>query len=228
MTTINIRSAYELLRRAIEQEKLQQQQEAVCASTPNGASGSVSSSYDGTQGGLLGRLRALDEAGTQRQPSAEIATPRDSNVRRLAKIPTINRPEPMSERRDSPSDLPYSNGIGRAPFEPLSASRQSEGPSDPRSSAPTLPDWWDTAVKILQVFPRGMYGSGSAGDSARGRCLQASEGSTDDWEDFCRFLDRRQNRTLGGESQNRACWSKTSQSEEEKRGWCENQFGRNR
>ncbi len=227
MPIIDIRGAYELLRRAIEQQN-QQQQEAVCASTPSGASGSVSGSYDGTQGGLLGRLRALDEAGTQQQPTAEIATPRDSNFRRLTRVPTISRSEPMSERRDSPSSLPYSNGTGSTPFDPLSASRQSEGPFDPRTPAPTLPDWWDTAAKLLQVFPRGMYGSGGAGDSARGRCLEASEGDTDDWENFCRFLDRRQNNTSGGESQNRACWSKAFESEENKRQWCELQFGRKR
>jgi hypothetical protein len=102
------------------------------------------------------------------------------------------------------------------------------GPDAAGIPASTLPDWPDIAAKIPQVLPRGMYGSGSAGDSARGRCLQASEGNTDDWENFCKFLDRRQNNTLGGESQNRACWSKTFESEENKKQWCELQFGRKR
>jgi hypothetical protein len=89
----------------------------------------------------------------------------------------------------------------------------------------TLPEWWITAAKIGQLLFRGMYGNAGDGRRAYGRCIRASEGSVDDWEDFCRFLGRAENNTVGGESQNRACWGKTFQSENEKRQWCENQFG---
>jgi hypothetical protein len=90
---------------------------------------------------------------------------------------------------------------------------------------PTIPDWWITAAKIGQLLFRGMYGNAGDGRGAYGRCIRASEGSVDDWEDFCRFLGRGENNTVGGESQNRACWGKTFQSENEKSQWCENQFG---
>lgn len=95
--------------------------------------------------------------------------------------------------------------------------------SAPPMRMPTIPDWWITAAKIGLLF-QGMYGN--AGDGgAYGRCIRASKGSVDDWENFCRFLGRGENNTVGGESQNRACWGKTFQSENEKRQWCENQFG---
>jgi hypothetical protein len=90
---------------------------------------------------------------------------------------------------------------------------------------PTAPDWWIAAATIGQLLPRGMYGNAGDGRGAYGRCIRASSGSVDDWEDFCKFLGRGENNTVGGESQNRACWGKTFQSENEKRQWCENQFG---
>lgn len=78
----------------------------------------------------------------------------------------------------------------------------------------------------LRLLLKGMYGNGAAGDDAYTRCVKAAEGSTDDWENFCRFLARRQNNTVGGESQNRACWSKSLLSKSEKKNYCYNQFSK--
>ena len=97
--------------------------------------------------------------------------------------------------------------------------------SAPPIPMPTIPDWWIAAARIGQLLYRGMYGSAGDGRGAYGRCIRASAGSVDDWENFCRFLDRGQNNTVGRESQNRACWGKTFGSEEEKKNWCDLQFG---
>lgn len=96
----------------------------------------------------------------------------------------------------------------------------------PPISTPAIPEWWSTAAKLFQILPRGMYGGGSGGRNAYNRCIRAAEGNTEDWNDFCRYLERDENNTLGGESQNRACWSKAFESEAQKKQWCENQFRR--
>lgn len=111
---------------------------------------------------------------------------------------------------------PRGNSIGTFPSGPASA---------PPSPMPMVPDWWIAAGKIGQLLLRGMYGNPGDGRGAYGRCIRASSGSVDDWEDFCKFLGRGENNTVGGESQNKACWGKTFLSENEKRNWCENQFG---
>jgi hypothetical protein len=94
----------------------------------------------------------------------------------------------------------------------------------PPVPVPAIPDWWIAAAKIMQVLPRGMYGNGGDGRDAYRRCIQAAGGGTEDWENFCRFLGRGTNNTAGGESQNRACWKKTFESQDQKQQWCENQF----
>lgn len=78
----------------------------------------------------------------------------------------------------------------------------------------------------LRLLLKGMYGDGATGDDAYTRCVKAAEGETDDWENFCRFLDRRQNNTVGGESQNSACWSQSLLSKNEKKNYCYNQFSK--
>lgn len=129
----------------------------------------------------------------------------------------------IAARRNAPSAVPVGwrtrGGIT------IRTTPPPESLSAPPTPMPTLPDWWVTAAKIGRILTRGMYGSAGDGRGAYGRCVRASEGSVDDWEDFCKFLDRGENNTVGGESQNRACWGKTFQSENEKKGWCQNQFG---
>jgi hypothetical protein len=127
----------------------------------------------------------------------------------------------ITARRIAPSTVPVGwrargTPIRTSPAGPVSA---------PPMPMPKIPDWWIAAAKIGQILFRGMYGNAGDGRGAHGRCIRASEGSVDDWENFFKFLGREENNTVGGESQNRACWSKTFQSENEKRQWCENQFG---
>jgi hypothetical protein len=70
MATPNVRGAYELLRRAMQQHDLQQQGSDF-GSTPNGAPEDGSESYGSPQGGLLGRLLALQAERSGQQPFAE-------------------------------------------------------------------------------------------------------------------------------------------------------------
>ena len=65
---------------------------------------------------------------------------------------------------------------------------------------------------------------GGGGDTYD-RCIRAVDGSAEQWEEFFKRLVFGKNKTVGGESQNRACWSKTYESPNNKKQWCENQFG---
>jgi len=94
----------------------------------------------------------------------------------------------------------------------------------PEFPMPQMPDTWRRAWTLMQILPRlssGMWGGG--GDLQR--CVKASGGSTEDWEEFCRNLGAGQNNVSGGETAKRACWSKTHESSDNKRNWCGNQFG---
>jgi hypothetical protein len=92
----------------------------------------------------------------------------------------------------------------------------------PSIPMPAIPDWLKTIAPILR---RGLSHQGFGGNDNYRRCMRAVDGDTDDWESFCKSLDRAQNNTSGGESQNRACWSRTFESKNNKEGWCKNQFG---
>jgi hypothetical protein len=90
MATPNVLGAYELLRRA-----MQQQGGGFCP-MPNSAPGYNSDGYDSPQGGLLGRLLALDAKQSPYQPPASNdgaapATPSDPNFRQLSRVPSANR-----------------------------------------------------------------------------------------------------------------------------------------
>lgn len=88
MATVNTRGAYELLRRALMQHSLQQEG-ANFDSPPNGMSGEDADGYGSPQGGLLGRLRALqaEQSGRDTLPQ-----PQDPNFRQLSRAPIVNRP----------------------------------------------------------------------------------------------------------------------------------------
>jgi len=87
---------------------------------------------------------------------------------------------------------------------------------------PAIPDWLKAAGPILRgVFSHLRIG----GYDNYSRCMRAAAGDTDQWEDFCRHLGAGMSNTSGGETQNRACWSKTFESKNNKEQWCRNQFG---
>jgi len=90
---------------------------------------------------------------------------------------------------------------------------------------PEIPDWMKAAGAILQLFQRSIGIGGGGGNDDYRRCLRAASGSTDDWEEFCRNLGPGLSKTVGANTQNNACWSKTYESEQNKTGWCDNQFG---
>jgi hypothetical protein len=224
MATPNILGAYKLLRRAMQEHTLQQGG-AFCP-MPNSAPGYNSDGDDSPQGGLLGRLLAQEGKQSPYQPPAgndraAPATPLDPNFRQLSRTPSSDRAQGAIAAPGQSADQPrptYSVGAGGSPDSPDATTVPPPPQSIPMSA---VPEWLKAFGKVLHFDPSNW----SSDDYAR--CLKAAAGSTEDWEDFCRNLPRGKNNTAGGESQNRACWSKTFQSEADKKRWCDNQFGNN-
>jgi hypothetical protein len=109
MAIVDLRAAYELLQRALEQ---QSQQANRLDAPPGGMSGQGDGSYGGAQGGLLGRLRAL-----QAQPNGEDMPPqpRDPNFRQLSRLPSTSRPPvAMSPYPRNDQNSPSNSSIGVA------------------------------------------------------------------------------------------------------------------
>jgi hypothetical protein len=109
-----------------------------------------------------------------------------------------------------------------------------QGPFDSQTQTDAVKAWWDYAVRGhhgLADFTRGLlrgiisHLDGLGDPDALRRCLEAAAGSTEDWENFCRTLGSGQNNVVGGESERRACWSKTYQPRTDKINWCNGQFG---
>ncbi|QGM44969.1 RHS repeat-associated core domain-containing protein [Methylocystis heyeri] len=58
------------------------------------------------------------------------------------------------------------------------------------------------------------------------KCLRAAEGGEDDWVAFCDTISKKErNNVVGGQQAHMACLSHTFNSVQEKRNWCENQYG---
>jgi hypothetical protein len=202
MAAPNVRGVYELLQRAMQQNYLQQQGSGFCP-MPNNAPGYDSDGYGNPQGGLLGRLLALDSQQIRYQPLAENnraapAVPPDPNFRQLLRVPPA---DPMQD----------ASGALNQPDDRLS------------QPIPAIPEWWKAAGPMLRSTLSGAAGGGGGDDHSR--CTAAADGSYEQWAEFCRQLERKQNNTVGGESQNRACWSKGLESPQAKKSWCDNQFG---
>jgi len=229
MATPNVLGAYELLRRAMQQHALQQQGGGFCP-MPNSAPGYNTDGGDSPQGGLLGRLLALEGKQSPYQPpagndGAASATPSDPNFRQLSRVLSANRAQGAIAAPTQSADQP-------SPTDSVGASGSLDLPSAttapvPPPSIPTsaVPEWWKTAWKILQFDPTNWSGAGGEEGDDYDRCLRAAGGRTKDWEEFCKRLGPGQNNTAGGESQKKACWSKTFESRTNKKNWCANQFG---
>lgn len=112
--------------------------------------------------------------------------------------------------------------IRRLPFAPPPS-------SDPSSTAPPpgAAELWKVIRPLWEMFRRSRPWSYGSGDDEYSQCLRAANAGTTEWEEFCRSLGLRQNNTVGGETQKRACWAKTYEPTQEKKNWCENQFGNN-
>jgi hypothetical protein len=209
-------------------------------STPNSANNNSD-----PQGGLLGRLLARQAEQSSYQPFSVSSgqapsEPRDPNFRRLARVyitdPRQDGVDPdrpgnySSQRIDDPSQASGSNTSAPAPAIKNAQLVLPGGMSlpppvpvpPPQIPMPAIPDWWKAAGPILRGVLSGMGGGGNDGYR---RCMRAADGSTEQWEEFCRNLASGTNNTAGGETQNRACWSKTYESETNKKEWCSNQFG---
>jgi hypothetical protein len=206
-------------------------------------------------GGLFGRWLELQAARQQPQPFAGDrgqmpSAPADPNVRRLVRVSPPVQPQGGAGVSNRPSYSAFGDSI---PSDVLSASYHGSGESGadterpapviagfpqirrsttmppmgpgtlPSIPMPQIPEWLKVIGRVLQFDPRTWSGGG--GNDAYRRCIKAAGGSTEDWEEFCNSLGHGQNNTLGGESQKRACWAKTFETETNKRLWCSNQFG---
>ena len=231
-----------MLQRAMQEQGLQQQ--VGYAAQPDATS---ANSTDALPGGLLGRFRLLEEVRRQ-MPSAT----GDSNFPQLVRVSPTGQPLlgiVASDRPDDQLRSHYSLGnAARSGALPISDQRPGEsgpnlespapviagfprlgratpipvGPSTiPQIPMPAIPDWWKAAGSVLRRALSGVGGGG--GDY--GRCVTATDGGTEQWEEFCRNLRAGGNKTVGAETQKRACWSKTYESQTNKKQWCENQFG---
>jgi hypothetical protein len=188
---------------------------------PNGAHGPDADGYPSRQGGSLGRLHALQ---AERSGRDELSQPQsqDPNFRQLSRAPIVNRPLPdgglATPRLPTASSLRLRGKGIPIPLAPIPPTSQ------PPISMPAIPEWWKTFGTILRVdsFPD-MVRDGE-GDEHR-RCVRAAYGSNSDWDEFCKYLDFGWNKTVGGETQNRGCWSKTNESNANRKLWCDLQFG---
>jgi hypothetical protein len=225
MAVPNVRGAYELLRWAMQQHALQQQGEGFCP-LPNSALGYNSDGVESPQGGLLGGLLALEGKQSPYQPPAvnDQAAPArslDPNFRQLSRMPSANRTQGTNAAPAQSSVRPnptFSVGENAPLDSPSTTTVPALPPPIPMSA---VPEWLKTFGNVMNFDPTNWS------DDDYARCLKAAGGSTEDWEEFCRSLPRRQNNTSGGESQNKACWSKTFESPANKKNWCANQFGNN-
>jgi hypothetical protein len=243
-----------MLQRALQEQSLQRQGNdpvrGISEHDPNSFAG-----LQGSQLGRLLAMQAEEAPYQPGFDGLRLVSlvPRDSNFRQLSRIPAggtspsdrssestnlvarvLGNSFPLPEGESSDDSFGTIAASGAAPptvpvgWRARGAPIRTYPPASvfaPPIQDPKVPDWWITAAKIGQLLFRGMYGNAGDGKGAYGRCVSAAGGSVDDWENFCRFLGRGENNTVGGESQNRACWGKTFESENEKRQWCENQFG---
>lgn len=177
-----------LLREAIQRQGLQQGSQG--GAIASSAPNPSSDNYGNPQG-LFGRLLAL-----QANQGSPIGMGQAGNSSGDAAMAT-----PVQYRIPLPVPLPF------PPTDPQSV---------PQIPMPHLPEAWKTIWTMMQVLPRVMAGvPGSGGD--RRRCISAANGTTDDWENFCR--------SLSSKSARGACWSKTYEPATDKKNWCDGQFG---
>lgn len=123
MATPDIRSAYELLRRAM------QQQGANAFRVPYSTSGYDPDGFGSQQGGLLGRLQELDAAQNSYQQPVEKdsdaqSMPEDPNFRQLVRVPSVSQTQDAVGASDSSADQPsptYPNAVDDSAASPNTA-----------------------------------------------------------------------------------------------------------
>jgi len=132
-----------------------------------------------------------------------------------------------NQPRDSAGNVAQAGyRLGGIPFPPVTPV------PPPQIPMPPVGDWLKAAGSSWWQLQKYMYsrlaGGGAGGSDEYRRCVGAAAANDpEQWEEFCRNLGYAPNKTVGGESQNRACWSKTYESDINKKQWCENQFGNN-
>jgi hypothetical protein len=196
MDGLSLRDAYELLRRARQQQGLDTDL------APRPAVGFNPDGYGPPQSGLLGRLLALQAEQASYQPDqANVVSPplapSDPNFRQLARRPfnPQQSADGASNQADSQSGSSYSPvGYGN-PLNSPSTSQQGVGsmPAPPRITTaqlalpgmgipmpppvpvppiptPAVPDWWKAAWKLLQLYPRRALRNGGGGNDEDEDC----------------------------------------------------------
>jgi len=134
MAAPNILGAYELLRRAMQQQSLQPQGTG-SGSPSNGTPGYDPDGYGDPQSGLVGRLAALQAEQSRYQPlsgndGAAPPVSRDPNFRQLSREPVANRPQVASDTPTRSADQrspAYSSADGSTSFDSPSAAAQRAG-----------------------------------------------------------------------------------------------------
>jgi hypothetical protein len=132
-----------------------------------------------------------------------------------------------SQQRDNTANVVQAGyRLGGIPFPPMTPV------PPPPIPMPPVQDWLKAAGLSWWQLQKYMYsgligGGGGASDEYR-RCVRAAAANDpEQWEEFCRSLGDAPNKTVGGEPQRKACWSKTYETDINKKQWCENQFGNN-
>jgi hypothetical protein len=159
--------------------------------------------------------------------SAEPGTAKSIGAKRHGLLDAILGPHGGDGRDDQ---------VVQAAFLPRSESQSTDDAARGGPFTPTIPpafvpgtrEWWRHATRghqgladfISKLLRRTIGDSGTYR-----RCLQAADGSDEDWEDFCRSLGSGTNNVVGGQSPRRACWGQSYQPRSHKRNWCYNQFG---
>lgn len=165
MATVNVRSAYELLRRAMQQQN-QEQQEIDPGSAANPAPDHNSGNYGSLQGGLLGRLLALQAEQRRYQPFAgdnerTPSEPPDPNFRQLSRAPIAMRPQAAIGPSNRPVDQssPSYSPVGDSTSLDLSrASGQGAGWFGAYGDKPVPP--WIVTSPTMTTVPLGLRGRG--------------------------------------------------------------------
>jgi RHS repeat-associated protein len=104
-------------------------------------------------------------------------------------------------------------------------------PDYPLPGTPQGQAWTQGAIRSLNGLINACYGAvrhlleAPTDNPDYDRCIEAANGSDDDWAKFCGSIPGSMpNRVSGGGSARGACYSKTLESRISKKNWCRNQF----
>jgi hypothetical protein len=161
--------------------------------------------------------RMQQESGASSFPSSYINPGLD--LRRLS----LHRGIEQSQQAESDGYLGVQNNDQSAHLIQAGVrGRTRPAPSGPMSvppiPVPPLPEWWNVIKPIWEMYRRSLPGGGyGRPDDEYNQCMRAAGSGTTEWEEFCRRLGIKQQRA--------GCWANTYERPQERRNWCEREFG---